>query len=119
MIGWLFNPPYFERGWRRAFWFLAALGAIVTAPGVLKAHGPYDHFNNPVSGMSCCNDRDCKAMTADEVEARIREVPKGITVDGKFVSDRELQEGPDGRWHICEHPDTKYLFCVLKPRPSF
>lgn len=108
---------------RFAFWNMAkvlGVGAIVIALAVAAlAHNGYDHYRNPVSGVSCCDNRDCRAMPADEVEERLREVKGGVTVDGAFIPDAQLQEGPDGRWHICEGKRGGFIFCVLKPRPSF
>lgn len=104
---------------RPALVSLAMIGVAVAGIDVANGHDGYDHYKNPVTGISCCDRRDCRPMSADEVEARLREVPAGVMVDGNLFPKDQLQEGPDGRWHICEHPITKTLFCVLTPRPSF
>ena len=104
---------------RMLVFLLCLLGVALIGMVKTSAHDGYDHYKNPVTGISCCDRRDCAPMTADEVEARIREVADGVLVDGKLFPKDQLQEGPDGRWHICEHPVSKTLFCVLTPRPSF
>jgi len=97
---------------------IRSLTALVLLSGAAMAHDGYERYRNPVTGISCCNNQDCRPMPADEVEARLREIKGGVTVDGVFVEDAQIQEGPDGRWHIRE-TKQRYLFCVLRPRPSF
>jgi len=116
------SRDYSERGTLRMSIFLWSVVIILFVAGWVngaRAHDGYDHFKNPVTGVSCCSNFDCRPMTADEVELRVREVPEGVLVDGKLFPKEQLQEGPDGRWHICEHPVSKFLFCILTPRPSF
>lgn len=43
---------------------LALAGMMTAALG----HDAYDHFKNPVTGMSCCNKRDCRPGLRRELD---------------------------------------------------
>ena len=123
MFGMPFGPPPTEfRGSFRMALFLFVVLFVLFGVGAYhaRAHDGYENYRHPRTNMSCCDGTDCFPQTADQVEARIREVPGGIILDGKtFIPDSDMQEGPNGYWSICEGPISKMLYCVLKPRPSF
>ena len=85
--------------------FLLILGAHAAG-----AHEPYSEWKMPGTEASCCNDHDCRPVTA---------TPLGngawvVRVDGRDVvvtPGRVLKiPSPDGRSHWCGSGDVTYCF---------
>jgi hypothetical protein len=94
-----------------------AIGLIATVMSAARGHEWYSGLKSPLSGISCCNDRDC-APTDGCI------LPNGtmgilaqqgcIEIDQRKVLD---QPSPDGRLHLCQAPPQEgsagVVFCII------
>lgn len=88
------------------------------------AHDVWDKYNHPLSGVSCCNGKDCRFMSTEETNERLTFNKDGsITVDKKHVfKPNEInKDGPGNSWGICEFPyiedgkSEKIIRCLIEP----
>jgi hypothetical protein len=88
---------------RRWFRALALLGLC---PSVALAHDWYP--------VSCCSDKDCRALIEESGET-VRESAEGWTLwDGRTIARGIAKLSPDRRFHVCESP-TKTILCFFAP----
>ena len=88
---------------RRWFRALALLGLC---PSVAFAHDWYP--------VSCCSDKDCRALIEESGET-VRESAEGWTLwDGRTIARGIAKLSPDRRFHVCESP-AKTILCFFAP----
>jgi hypothetical protein len=88
---------------RRWFRALALLGLC---PSVALAHDWYP--------VSCCSDKDCRALIEESGET-VRESAEGWTLwDGRTIARGIAKLSPDRRFHVCESP-AKTILCFFAP----
>lgn len=84
----------------------------------LHHEGFYMGLKQPGTGMSCCNNRDCRP-------AEHRVTPKGVEflVAGRWIMPPQSQlieiETPDAKGHWCgnrENTATPVTYCAIVPR---
>ncbi len=82
---------------------LICLGVFLFATPVL-AHEIYSHWTDPVTGLGCCNDRDCKPYPAENVkETRVNGVFGYMLATGEFWPASRTIPSPDGNYHRCTY----------------
>ena len=88
---------------RRCFRALALRGLC---PSVALAHDWYP--------VSCCSDKDCRALIEESGET-VRESAEGWTLwDGRTIARGIAKLSPDRRFHVCESP-AKTILCFFAP----
>lgn len=84
---------------------LFALWLIGALIGPAHAHDHYTAWKQPDNGGSCCNDQDCRPVTAKRVNDRwqvwISELKRWETVPENKVLDPAKFPPPDGSFHGC------------------
>jgi len=107
----------------RTIALLAALCAIPASGHNAEAHDWYSGTTNR-DGQNCCNTHDCQQIAGELVEEtrggfRIRLAPgQHVMVTSPvdhFVPYRDLQNSPDGKWHICLFPTQDIVRCFFGP----
>ena len=95
---------------------LVTVAVIVWATQAL-AHDWYTGLKSPVTGISCCNDRDCAPADGcilDDGTMGITAQQGCIPIDWRKVLD---QPSPDGRLHLCQAPPQEghygAVFCII------
>lgn len=68
---------------------------------------------DPLTGASCCNDRDCFPQPL----GAIRPVDGGflIVATGELFPAARAQWSPDGRYWLCRMPDDPATRCMFAP----
>lgn len=107
--------------------FLILLATLLAGAGLGQctprawAHDGYEHLRNPVTGASCCDDRDCKPVDVRE----IGESGSDYTWRGSYFPKRQSQPSPDDRWHVCSYTSwqlnggsSQVIRCMLRPTPG-
>jgi hypothetical protein len=75
-------------------------------PSVALAHDWYP--------VSCCSDKDCRALIEESGET-VRESAEGWTLwDGRTIARGIAKLSPDRRFHVCESP-AKTILCFFAP----
>ena len=86
-------------------WF-RALALLGLCPSVALAHDWYP--------VSCCSDKDCRALIEESGET-VRESAEGWTFwDGRTIARSIAKLSPDRRFHVCESP-AKTILCFFAP----
>lgn len=87
----------------------------------VRAHDVYTGIRNPVTGQSCCDERDCKPVEARE----IGEDGDSYTWRGSRFPKRQSQPSPDERYHVCSYREWflngqagEKIRCLLRPSPG-
>lgn len=79
------------------------------------AHSWYSGKRNPVSGLSCCNTTDCRAVGDDEVvyeNGGYRWLNAPIPENG-WIPQEQVQQSHDFQYHVCWYNNT--LRCLFIP----
>lgn len=89
------------------------------------AHEATDVNGQPLGwrySYACCSDRDCKPLSAGEVQ----ETPEGYVLrkTGEVVGyqDKRVKESPDGTFHVCQVAgdfDAGRILCIYAPGRSY
>jgi hypothetical protein len=88
-------------------WAIAAAAALLAGSETL-AHSWYPVW--------CCNDQDCRELTAARGETVI-EMEDGYRLwDGRFVGREDTKASPDAKFHMCEEQTTKAIVCFFVPQ---
>jgi hypothetical protein len=86
--------------------WLRALALLGLCPSVALAHDWYP--------VSCCSDKDCRALIEESGET-VRESAEGWTLwDGRTIARGIAKLSPDRRFHVCESP-AKTILCFFAP----
>ncbi len=107
-----------------AFVFLVLLSHSSFAHEKYGAHGDghdvlhhwYETLKQPISGMSCCNDQDCRPTVSRTVGDTVQ-----VIVDGEWTNvppEKIVRTpSPDLGSHVCapkiSNSKPKHLFCVV------
>lgn len=102
-------------------WREAARAAIATAVMVgalllimLASGAGHPHWINngkymdPVTGMHCCNEHDCKPLSEDDI-ALVTRLGDDLIVGGVRFRKGQQHNSEDGRWYRCANR------CVFRP----
>jgi hypothetical protein len=84
--------------------------------GHAEHHDEYQHWKQPGSGLSCCNDQDCRPTRAYLAEEgwRAWDGNRWLLVPPAAVLKLRAK---DGRTHLCANPDGHvYCFAPADPR---
>jgi hypothetical protein len=87
--------------------------AVITAMGSLAL--AHDHwirdgkYMDPVTGHHCCDENDCKELSAAEVITATRNDDGSMSVQGFHFQRRQQHKSEDGKWYRCAHR------CLFKP----
>lgn len=92
---------------------------------VVNAHEARTVAGQPLGwrySYACCSDRDCKPLSAGEVQ----ETPEGYVLrkTGEVVGyqDKRVKESPDGTFHVCQVAgdfEAGRILCIYAPPRSF
>ena len=91
-----------------AFVMLILLALILPALG-------HDHwirngkYLDPVTGQHCCNENDCKELSAAEIATVQTTSGGGLIVQGAQFRRGQLHKSEDGKWYRCANR------CVFRP----
>ncbi len=83
-----------------------ALALLVLGSSPILAHSWYP--------VSCCSDKDCRALIEESGET-VTESKDGWTLwDGRTIARGIAKLSPDRRFHLCEMPG-KTILCFFAP----
>ena len=107
-------------------YLIKALLVVLATPDWSFAEGPADHdkfhqfykgLQQPGSGASCCNNKDCRP-----VAFRVTATGVEMLIAGRWIRPPDVRtleiETPDGGAHWCgiETRDEPITFCAIIPR---
>jgi hypothetical protein len=83
---------------------------VIGTPAVPHDHWiNHGHYLDPVTGVHCCNENDCKELTAAEIEGVLTSANGGLIVGGVAFHRGQLHKSEDGKWYRCANR------CVFRP----
>ena len=95
---------------------LAALAVmLVSGVGAQDRGAWFKSLRSPATGQSCCDLADCKRTEADwKGEGWVAHYPDGepVQVPNAIILDKP---SIDGEAYLCSHPQSKKLFCFIRP----
>lgn len=104
-------------GWVAAFILCSTCGISPTAAqdGHAEHHDEYQHWKQPGSGLSCCNEKDCRPTRAYLTEEgwRAWDGLRWLLVPWPVVLDLRAK---DGRTHLCATP-AGHVYCLVPADP--
>jgi hypothetical protein len=84
----------------------ACIGVALSVLAVTLVYG-HDHWINhgkyldPVTGLHCCDQHDCKTLDETAIEGALRLPDGGLTVEGVTFRRGQQHKSEDGRWYRC------------------
>src|SRR5215207_5534569 len=64
--------------------------------------------------ISCCSERDCRALTEAKGESVWESLEGWELWDGRKIARRAAKPSPDGEFHLCETP-AHHVLCFFAP----
>ena len=88
--------------------------ALVAAILLVLSSSAFAHEWYP---PACCSDRDCRALTAADLDENVRPAANGQWFLPKWnVTVPHTGYSPDGQFHLCE--SSFRFYCLFIPLPS-
>ncbi len=93
------------------------LGPAVILASLLVA-GSSVSFAHSWYPISCCSEKDCRALTEAKGESVLESLEGWELWDGRTIPRREAKVSPDGQFHLCENLAKRILCFFAPPRAS-
>ncbi len=89
------------------------LGSAVTLAAfwVLGSSATLSHDWYPIS---CCSEKDCRALIEANGESVLESVAGWELWDGRIIARNTAKISPDGKFHLCESR-SKQILCFFAP----
>lgn len=84
--------------------------ALLAGPALAHDHWiNHGKYLDPVTGLHCCDQHDCKPLNEAAIEGVLRQPDGGMTVEGVTFRRGQQHKSEDGKWYRCAQR------CVFMP----